>query len=76
MDIHGYELAYIRTRGHSSRVHNKQKSYKIMKLQMFAILDKANPDTEYKRLKLGRGHAYDRSSDLTAVVAGATNDRA
>jgi hypothetical protein len=24
---------------------NKQKSYKIMKIQMFAILDKANPDT-------------------------------
>jgi hypothetical protein len=25
---------------------NKQKSYKIMKIQMFAILDKAKPDTE------------------------------
>jgi hypothetical protein len=23
---------------------NKQKSYKIMKMQMFAALDKANPD--------------------------------
>jgi hypothetical protein len=30
---------------------------------------------KYKRLKLGGGQAYDRSSDLTAVVAGATNDR-
>jgi hypothetical protein len=26
------------------------------------------------RLKLGRGQAYDRSSDQTAVVAGATSD--
>jgi hypothetical protein len=31
---------------------------------------------KYKRLKLGGCQAYDRSSDLTAVVAGATNDRA
>jgi hypothetical protein len=27
-------------------------------------------------IKLGGGQAYYRSSDLTAVVAGATNDRA
>jgi hypothetical protein len=31
---------------------------------------------KYKRLKLGGGQAYDRSSDQTAVVAGAINDRA
>jgi hypothetical protein len=31
---------------------------------------------KYRRLKLGGGQAYDRSSDYTAVVAGATNDRA
>jgi hypothetical protein len=31
---------------------------------------------KYKRLKLGGGQAYDRSSDSTAVVAGATEDRA
>jgi hypothetical protein len=30
---------------------------------------------KYKRLKLGGGEAYDRSSDLTAVVARATNNR-
>jgi hypothetical protein len=29
---------------------------------------------KYKRLKLGGGQAYDRSSDYTAVLAGATND--
>jgi hypothetical protein len=27
---------------------NKQKSYKIMKMKMFATLDKANPDTGNK----------------------------
>jgi hypothetical protein len=27
-------------------VGNKEKSYKIMKLNMFAVSDKANPDTE------------------------------
>jgi hypothetical protein len=31
---------------------------------------------KYKRLKLDGGQAYDRSSDSTAVVAGANNDRA
>jgi hypothetical protein len=31
---------------------------------------------KYKRLKLGGDKAYNRSSDWTAVVAGATNDRA
>jgi hypothetical protein len=31
---------------------------------------------KYKRLKLGGGQAYDRSRDLTAVVAGATNHMA
>jgi hypothetical protein len=32
--------------------------------------------SKYKGLKLRGGQAYDRSSDLTSVVAGATNDRA
>jgi hypothetical protein len=31
---------------------------------------------KYNRLKLGGGHAYDRSSDYTAVVAVATKSRA
>jgi hypothetical protein len=31
---------------------------------------------KYKRLKLGGGQAYGRSSDSTAVVAGATKNRA
>jgi hypothetical protein len=34
------------------------------------------PTQEIKRLKRGGGRAYDRSSDYTAVVAGATKDRA
>jgi hypothetical protein len=35
-----------------------------MIMKMFAILDKAKPDIEsIKRLKLGGGQAYDRSSD-------------
>jgi hypothetical protein len=45
-----------------------------MKLQIFAILDKANRDTGNKRLKLDGGQAYDRLSDKTAVAVGATND--
>jgi hypothetical protein len=43
---------------------NKQKSYNIMKLQMFATLDKAKPNTGNTWLKLGGGQAYDCSSDL------------
>jgi hypothetical protein len=31
---------------------------------------------KYKTLKLGGGHAYDRSSDKTAVVAGTSSYRA
>jgi hypothetical protein len=35
-----------------------------MKMQMLATLDKANSDTgNIKRLKLGGGQAYNRSSD-------------
>jgi hypothetical protein len=34
-----------------------------MIMKVFAILDKAKPDRKYKRLKLGGGQAYDRSSD-------------
>jgi hypothetical protein len=41
---------------------NKQKSSKIMKMKMFVTLDKARPDTKYKRLKLGGGHVYGCSS--------------
>jgi hypothetical protein len=33
-------------------------------MKMFAVLDKAKPNIEiYKRLKLGGGQAYNRSSD-------------
>jgi hypothetical protein len=45
-----------------------------MKMQIFATLDKAKPDTGNTRL--GGGQACDRSSDYTAVVVGATEDRA
>jgi hypothetical protein len=39
--------------------------------------DKAKPDIrKYKRLKLGGGQAYDRSSDQTTVVEEATGNRA
>jgi hypothetical protein len=35
-----------------------------MRIYMLAILDNVKPDTEnIKRLKLGSGQAYDRSSD-------------
>jgi hypothetical protein len=34
-----------------------------MTMKMFAILGKAKPDRKYKRLKLGGGQAYDRSSN-------------
>jgi hypothetical protein len=30
--------------------------------KMFATLAKVKPDRKYKRLKLGGGHVYDRSS--------------
>jgi hypothetical protein len=43
---------------------NKQNSYKIMKMQMFATLDKAKPRLrKYRSLKLGGSQAYNRSSD-------------
>jgi hypothetical protein len=40
-------------------------------MKMFTIQDKAKPDIQkkYKRLKLGGGQAYDRSSDQAAVLA-------
>jgi hypothetical protein len=40
-----------------------------MRITMFATQDKTEPDRTYKRLKLGGGQAYDRSSDYAAVVA-------
>jgi hypothetical protein len=40
-----------------------------MRKNMFAVLDKPKPDIEYKRLELGGGQAYDRSSDYAASVA-------
>jgi hypothetical protein len=45
-----------------------------MRIQTFSALDNADSDTEntYKRLKLGRGQAYDRSSDYAAVVTWVT----
>jgi hypothetical protein len=36
---------------------NKPKSFNITRIYMFAILDKAKPDTENIRLKLGGGQA-------------------
>jgi hypothetical protein len=41
---------------------NKQKSSKIMKMKMFATLDKTKPDTANIRDKLGGGHVYDCSN--------------
>jgi hypothetical protein len=46
-----------------SHAGNKQKSSKIMKMKMFATLDKAKPGTENIRgLNFGGGHVYDCSS--------------
>jgi hypothetical protein len=42
----------------ASRSHKK-----IMKMKMFATLNKVKPHKKYKRLKLGGGQAYDRSND-------------
>jgi hypothetical protein len=43
----------------TSESHTTSREYTI-----FAILDKAKPDTEnIKRLKRGGGQAYERSSD-------------
>jgi hypothetical protein len=39
----------------------RQRSFKIMIMRMFATLDKAKPDIENMRLKLGGSHMYDRS---------------
>jgi hypothetical protein len=36
-------------------------SFKIMKMYMFPILDKARQDRKYKRLRLDDGQAYNRS---------------
>jgi hypothetical protein len=36
---------------------SRQKSHRIMSTRMFAIQDKAKPDTEDIRLKLGGGQA-------------------
>jgi hypothetical protein len=53
---------------------NKQKSYKITKMQMFTTLDKANCDTgNIRGLNLA---AVRHMTIQEAVVAGATNDRA
>jgi hypothetical protein len=38
-------------------------SFKIMKMYIFAILDKAKPDRKYKRLRLDGGQAYNHSRD-------------
>jgi hypothetical protein len=42
---------------------NKQRSYKLMRINIFASLGRAKPDTKYKKLKLGGGQAYDSSID-------------
>jgi hypothetical protein len=45
---------------------SKQKPFKIITIQMFAIHDEVQRGP-YKRLKLGGGQAYDRSSEYPAV---------
>jgi hypothetical protein len=47
-----------------------------MKMPMFVIFDKQSSKEKYYRLKLGGEQAYEHSSDYTAVVTKATNDRA
>jgi hypothetical protein len=43
---------------------NQQKSYKIMRMNMFAVLRQGEVrHKKYMRLKFGCGQAYDRSSD-------------
>jgi hypothetical protein len=42
---------------------NKQKSFKMVKMKIFAILDK-KPHTDNIKLKLGGGHVYNLSSAL------------
>jgi hypothetical protein len=44
---------------------NKQKLFKIMKMQMFLAFDRMTPtpDIENMRFKLGSCQAYDHSSD-------------
>jgi hypothetical protein len=47
----------------TDRPTDRQKSYKILRIIMFAVYGKAKPDTQkFKTLKLGGGQAYDRSS--------------
>jgi hypothetical protein len=41
---------------------NKQKSFKIIIIQMFATGQGEAQHKKYKRLKLGGGQTYDRSS--------------
>jgi hypothetical protein len=46
-----------------------------MRMNMFAVCHKVKPDIEYvKSLILGGGQVYDRSSDQTAVIAGAAEN--
>jgi hypothetical protein len=40
-----------------------------MRMNMFIVEDKVKPDRKCKRLKLGGGQAYSRSSDYAAIVA-------
>jgi hypothetical protein len=55
---------------------NKQKSQNRENENVRNIGQGEAQNRKYKRLKLCGGQAYDRSSDQTAVVAGATEDRA
>jgi hypothetical protein len=43
-----------------------------MKICIFEILDKAEPNTENVWLELGGGQTHNHPSDRTAVVTGAT----
>jgi hypothetical protein len=80
MDFHEYELAYIRSRGDSSKILALKLPYiydyikKLYRQQAEAIQNHDNANVrntgqgearhrKYKRLKLGSGQAYDRSSD-------------
>jgi hypothetical protein len=52
------------------------KSCKIKNENVHNIVQGEPRYRKYKRPKLGGGQSYDRSSEQTAVVAGATNNRA
>jgi hypothetical protein len=60
--------------------HNRQQAEIIQNHENANVRNIGQGEPRHRkhnnRLKLGGGQAYDRSSDYTAVVAEATNDRA